>query len=316
MSKNLFDRAALSICASIIAVIGDSGYAQERRLIPTFEAYVTDNVNSGSRNDEIAYNGALISVPSSLQPQKGTVYKLGLVWLNFAYWDTEIGSFGFSPLLGHKSDSPGTTNTGYFGGLLDWRIVKSTREQIRNRTVVSRIIESLHDQEITFIKSQASYQRALSPQQTIKVAASLAHFDYSGVSAQDGVTYEAEFSHRFKNKNIKVQNSVVAGLRERRSNSYSGESFKFSSQISKFVLDNEIYTNFSFEKIKDDAPRPTQLAARSEYVRSIEVGYAVPFPGSQDILATFYGRHETSSSNLSLFESKENRFGLKFKVRF
>ncbi|WP_296644324.1 hypothetical protein [Roseinatronobacter sp.] len=300
-----------AIC-STLSLICDASVAQERRIVPLFEFYHTDNAFGGTSADRVFRGGIEIDTPDELRATSDTVIGVGAIWLNAIGMELGEVPFTFSPFLRHREFIENDERSTTLGASMSFQFHDGQSDRVDLRATVARLDASWVSDAVYDVSLRLGYR------QTIGSGARL-DFGLTGgwqSFPSDGALYRIGLDAEYKNSfgmfdlaadaQFDMISSDVSGR--------SGHELSVGLRVGRDIGPGQAYTQLAVDWEEDRSARVGQPESRSETTTLAEIGYAVPLDASGLGRFTIYVRQQRANANLAVYDATTNVFGIGLRL--
>lgn len=289
--------------------------AQQSMLVPFVEVERTNNAFSRTTSDTIFQNGSLVETPQSLRAVSDTKLSLGALWLNALRTDLGPVPLTVTPFFKHTTYVDNKEDVTSLGASFKFTLHKGSDDKLDFILTPIRVDATWAGSHVNSINARLRYQRNLSDRRRLTLGLSGGETD-SNVNNGKSSTVGLEASYRLylgdfevtTSGNIKSRSTSIAGA--------DGTDYGLGLRVETPMGAGDIFTSFDATWAEDDSARTGQPFARDVTTASLEVGYAYPLDPTGLARLVFFAKYENADSNLGLYESSTNAFGIKLRSRF
>ncbi len=307
----------LFITVSLIAFAPLISLAKDKSMIvPVFEFYQTDNLNGGTSSAQFNNNGTLVSTPHKMKPQSGTVYKAGVIWVNV--YSTLWGNtkLSISPFLFIEEDSKSYAPSKTVGSTLKLTLLDTIEQKVTTSLSAGRVIPKLNVDRSNFLSVGFKFKQVIDQTQNVTLGITSSRVNAIANNTFDPTNNSISATYSKKLDVFKIKGGAMFTDRNSKTASFSGTDRKVFFETKYPVGPQDIYAKYSHTESSDNAKRNTQSAARKQTSKFFEIGYSMPIPVTDLAKLNFYASRLDANSNLTLFESQTNTFGIKVSLNF
>ena len=310
-------RTAITAMGLSLAFAPSISAANDRSIIvPMFELYHTDNLNGGTTSAQFDNNGTLVSTPLNMKPKSGTVYKAGVIWANAYSRSLGTTKLSISPFLFVKDDSENYAPSKNIGGSVKLTLLDTAERSVIASLTAGRVMPKLTADKSNYLSVGLKFKQAIDPTQNITFSVASSSVNKIADNTSDPTNNSISASYSKNLDSFKINAGLEFTDRKSKTASFSGTDQNVFLEIKYPMGRHDVYARYSHTESSDDAIRTTQAALREQTSRLYELGYSMPIPVTDLAKLTFYANRLDASSNLDLYQSETNTFGIKASINF